>query len=124
MTQENDTAVTVLPVLPLKNTVLFPNLFIPLSVGRPQSLAAVEAAMATEEKSFVVVAQRDASVEQPGLEDLYTVGTRGVVKKAARGEGGIELIVQGVERVVILRAEQTEPFLSTSVAGRHGHGGR
>src|SRR5437660_7570870 len=91
--------VLALPLLPLKNTVLFPQLFIPLSVGRPQSLAAVEAAMGTEEKTFVVVAQRDASVDQPGLDDLYTVGTRAVVKKSARGEDGVQLIVQGVERV-------------------------
>ncbi|HVS39741.1 MAG TPA: endopeptidase La [Gemmataceae bacterium] len=115
MTQENDTAVVVLPILPLKNTVLFPNLFIPLAVGRPQSMAAVEAVLATEEKAFVVVAQRDASVETPTLDDLYTVGTRAVVKKAGRGENGVELIVQGVERAAILRAEQTEPFIKARV---------
>ena len=109
------TAVMVLPILPLKNTVLFPQLFMPLSVGRPQSVAAVEAALATEEKAFVVVAQRDASVEQPGLDDLYTVGTRAVVKKSARGEDGVELIVQGVERVAMLKAEQTEPYLKARV---------
>ncbi len=115
MTQENDSAVVVLPILPLKNTVLFPQLFIPLAVGRAQSQAAVEAALATEEKIFVVVAQRDASVEQPALDDLYTVGTRAVVKKFARGDDGIQLIVQGVERVTILRAEQTEPYLKARV---------
>ena len=64
--------VVVLPVLPLKNTVLFPHLFMPLSVGRPNSMAAIEAVLATEEKSFVVVAQRDADNEQPGLDDLCT----------------------------------------------------
>jgi len=102
----------VLPLLPLKNTVLFPYLFIPLSVGRPQSLAAVEAALATEEKSFLVSTQRDVANETPGLGDVYQVGTRAVVKKMARGEGGvIELIVQGVERVRLLGVEQTEPFL-------------
>jgi ATP-dependent Lon protease len=102
----------VLPLLPLKNTVLFPHLFIPLSVGRPQSLAAIEAALATEEKSFLVAAQIDPANEAPGLADLYPVGTRAVIKKMARGEGGvIELIVQGVERVRLLGAEQTEPFL-------------
>ena len=78
-------------------------------------MAAVEAALATEEKTFVVVAQRDASVEQPGLDDLYTVGTRAVIKKVARGENGIEMIVQGVERVAILKAEQTEPYLKARV---------
>ncbi len=108
--------VLVLPVLPLKNTVLFPSLFMPLSVGRPGSLAAVEAVLATEEKSLVVTAQRDATNDQPGFDDLYPIGTRAVVKKMARGEGVIEMIVQGVDRVSLLKAEQTEPFLKARVA--------
>ncbi len=108
--------VVVLPVLPLKNTVLFPHLFMPLAVGRPNSIAAVEAVLATEEKSFVVAAQRDGNNEQPGMDDLYPVGTRAVIKKMARGEGVIELIVQGVERVTLLKAEQTEPFLKARVS--------
>src|SRR5438270_5720578 len=95
-------AVAALPVLPLKNTVLFPHLFMPLSVGRPNSLAAIEAILATEEKTFVVAAQRNVEQEQPGLEDLHPVGTRAVVKKMARGEGVVELIVQGIERVTLL----------------------
>jgi ATP-dependent Lon protease len=107
--------VVVLPVLPLKNTVLFPYLFMPLSVGRPGSLAAVEAVLASEEKSFVVVAQRDANEENPKTEGLYTVGTRAVVKKMARGDNAIELIVQGVDRVTVLKPEQTEPFLKCRV---------
>src|SRR5439155_22688253 len=104
-------SVAVLPVLPLKNTVLFPNLFMPLSVSRPGSLAAIEAVLSTEEKTFVVAAQRDPNNDQPGFDDLYHVGTRAVVKKMARGEGVIELIVQGLDRVQLLRAEQNEPFL-------------
>ena len=130
MTQENNDAVMVLPVLPLKNTVLFPHLFMPLSVGRPQSVAAVEAALATEEKTFVVVAQRDASVEQPRLDDLYTVGTRAVIKKMARGEGGIEMHRPGPGARGRSRApEQTEPYLKARVRplplpGRQRHGGR
>jgi ATP-dependent Lon protease len=110
-----DENVIILPVLPLKNTVLYPFLFMPLSVGRLGSLAAVEAVLASEEKSFVVVAQRDADNENPGPGDLYTVGTRAVVKKMARGEGVIELLVQGVDRVTILKPEQTEPFLKCRV---------
>jgi ATP-dependent Lon protease len=109
VTSENE--VVVLPVLPLKNTVLFPHLFMPLSVGRPGSLAAIEAVLATEEKAFVVAAQKDGANDTPGLDDLYTVGVRAVVKKMARNDGVIELIVQGVERVTLLKAEQTEPFL-------------
>jgi ATP-dependent Lon protease len=105
----------VLPVLPLKNTVLFPHLFMPLSVGRPGSLAAVESVLGTEEKTFVVSAQRNDSVEKPGLDDLYPVGTRAVIKKMGRNEGAIELLVQGVERVKLLRADQTDPYLQVRI---------
>jgi ATP-dependent Lon protease len=113
MNNEND--VVVLPVLPLKNTVLFPYLFMPLSVGRPGSLAAVEAVLGTEEKVFVVAAQKDAANDSPTLDDLHSIGVRAVVKKMARGEGVIELIVQGVDRVSLLKAEQSEPFLKARV---------
>jgi ATP-dependent Lon protease len=105
----------VLPVLPLKNTVLFPHLFMPLSVGRPGSLAAIEAVLASEDKALVVSAQRDAANDQPDFDGLYTIGTRAVIKKMARGEGVIELLVQGVERVTLLKAEQNEPFLKARV---------
>ncbi|HMC65281.1 MAG TPA: LON peptidase substrate-binding domain-containing protein, partial [Gemmataceae bacterium] len=101
--------VLTLPVLPLKNTTIFPYIFAPLSVGRPSSLAAVEAALASEDKTFVAVAQRGEAADQP-MADLYTIGTRVVVKKMARSEDTVELIVQGVERVHILRLEQIEPF--------------
>jgi len=103
--------VSVLPLLPLRNTVLFPHLFVPLSVGRPNSVAAIEAALATEEKTFLVAAQKDGSSEQPGFGDLYKVGTRAVIKKMARNENVIELIVQGIERVRLLEVEQVEPHL-------------
>ena len=59
------------------------------------SLAAVEAALAGEDKTFVAVAQRNPQAEQPAADDLYTVGTRAVVKKMARSGAGIELLVQG-----------------------------
>jgi ATP-dependent Lon protease len=114
VTTENPTVLT-LPVLPLKNTVLFPHLFLPLAVGRPNSLAAVEAALQGEEKTLVLVAEKDAANDQPGPDDLFTVGTRGVIKKMHRSEGTIELIVQGVERVALLKFEQTEPYLKARV---------
>ena len=104
--------VEILPVLPLKNSVLFPHLLMPLSVGRPASLAAAEAALATEEKEIVIVAQRDPNVEKPGQDDLYTVGTKAVIKRMSRpSESHMELIVLGVERMVLLKLEQTEPYL-------------
>jgi ATP-dependent Lon protease len=110
-----ETNVQTLPVLPLKNTVLFPHLFMPLSVGRPQSLAAVEAALAAEDKTLVLVVQREATNDNPEAEGMYTIGTRAVIKKMARNENVVEMLVQGVERVVILKMEQTEPFLKARV---------
>jgi ATP-dependent Lon protease len=105
----------VLPVLPLKNALLFPYLFVPLTVGRPSSVSALEAALGGEDKTLVVVSQRNPETDQPGPADLYTVGTRAVIKKLARGEEGIEVLVQGVERVAIEAFEQTEPFLKARV---------
>ncbi len=109
-------SVQILPVLPLKNSVLFPHLLMPLAVGRPPSVAAVEAALATEGKEIVIVAQREAATEIPGLEDLFRVGTRAVIKKMARpDESRLELIVLGVERVVLLKLEQAEPYMRVRV---------
>jgi ATP-dependent Lon protease len=105
-----------LPLLPLKNSVLFPHLIMPLSVGRPASVAAVEAALATEEKEIVIVAQRDSSVESPGLADLYQVGTKAVIKRMDRSsEDTLDLMVLGVERVNILLLEEAEPLLRVAV---------
>ena len=103
----------ILPALPIKNTVLFPHLQMPLSIGRPASLAAVEAALASEEKQLIIVAQHDASVETPSQGDLYTIGTKAIIKKSTRPRDGmLELVVQGVERVVVLKVEQTTPYLT------------
>ncbi len=96
-----------LPVLPIKNTVLFPNLLMPLSVGRSLSIAAIHAALKTEEKEIIVVTQRDTNVELPLQDDLYTVGTRAVIKRSVRQqEGKFELIVMGTERVAIAKVEE------------------
>ncbi|MEO7145189.1 MAG: LON peptidase substrate-binding domain-containing protein, partial [Bryobacteraceae bacterium] len=105
-------AVQILPVLALKNSILFPGLLMPLSVGRPASLAAVEAALASEEKEILVLAQRDPSTESPGPDDLYTIGTKAVIRKTSRpSEDLVELLVLGAERVVVMKLDASEPFL-------------
>ncbi len=110
---EEDTVLMTLPVLPIKRTVLFPGIMMPLTVGRQRSIAAVEAAVKTEEKTFIVVAQRDPSTEEPSLDDLYTIGTKAVIKQIGRTqEGMLQVLVQGLERVVLLKPETTEPYLS------------
>jgi ATP-dependent Lon protease len=96
-----------LPVLPIKNAVLFPSMLMPLNVGRPSSIAAIEAALASEEKEIIVVAQRDAAIDSPSLADLYSIGTKAVIKKMARrADGLLEVVLLGVERVVLLKLEQ------------------
>ena len=77
------TPTLVLPLLPLRNAVLLPFTFMPITVGKSNTMAAIEPALAHEEKSFLVVAQRNPSVEQPKIEDLYGIGTRTIVKKIA-----------------------------------------
>ena len=86
----------ILPVVPIKNTVLFPNLLMPLSVGRPKSVAAIQAALTTEAKEILVVTQRDSSVEIPA-----PTATKAVIKRSNRGGDKYEILVLGVERVVL-----------------------
>ncbi len=106
------TLAVTLPVLPIKRTVLFPGILMPLTVGRERSVAAVNAALKTEEKMILVVAQHDPAMENPGLEDLYTIGTKAIVKQVVRSEEStIHAFVQGIERVALLKVEQTDPFL-------------
>lgn len=103
----------ILPALPLKNTILFPGLLLPLSVGRENSLGAVQAALNTEDKEIILIAQRDPQVDAPQQDDLYTIGTKAVIRKSSRPNNGLmEILVLGVERVVVVKLESTEPFLS------------
>src|SRR5439155_684011 len=71
----SDTTLTTLPVLPVKRTVLFPGVRVPLTVGRDRSVAAVEFALKTEEKTVLIVSQRDPETSEPTLENLYQIGT-------------------------------------------------
>jgi ATP-dependent Lon protease len=108
--------VQVLPALPLKNTLLFPNLLMPLAVGRPSSLAAVQAALGTEEKEIILVAQRDAATEAPGQEDLYTIGTKAVIRRMSKpSESMMEVLVMGVERVTVLKVDEENGYLNARV---------
>src|ERR1035441_339045 len=103
----------ILPVIPIKNAVLFPNLLMPLSVGRPKSVAAIQAALANEAKEILVVTQRDSSVEVPGPTDLFPTATKAVIKRSGRSGDKFEILVLGVERVS-LSDFTGEDFLSAS----------
>ena len=102
---------STLPILPVKRTVLFPGVMMPLTIGRERSVAAVNAAMKTEEKTIVVVAQRNPQTEEPTLADLYSIGTKAIVKQIGQSsEGTIHALLQGLDRVVLLKEEQSTPY--------------
>jgi len=112
----NDTLTLTLPILPIKRTVLFPGITMPLTVGRERSTAAVNAAMKTEEKMIVVVAQRDPLTEEPRLADLYSIGTKAIIKQIGQtSEGTIHILAQGIERVVLIKEEQLAPYALAKV---------
>ena len=100
-----------LPVLPLKNTVVYPELIMPLFVGRPKSLNAVKAA-AQRESRLICIAQRDGEVDSPKTKDLYDIGTIVHIKRVERQKQGSQVVVQGIRRCRILRTQQTQRYLS------------
>src|ERR671916_3316991 len=107
-----------IPVLPLQNTTLFPGTIVPLAAGRPRSVAAVEASLATEEKLIVCVTVRDGRAlesEATPPDDLYGVGTLVTIKRMMRADDAVQIIVQGVDRVKVLQWSQVDPHLRARV---------
>src|SRR5437667_5337542 len=104
-----------LPILPLRDTVLFPNSFMPLAVARESSVRLIDDAIANG-KLIAVFTQRDASMEEPGQEDLYPVGTVTHIHKMFKlPDGSLRLIVQGLARVTLDRVVQARPYLRAAV---------
>jgi ATP-dependent Lon protease len=112
-TSTNETELIVsLPLVPVKRTVLFPETLVPFTIGRARSMAAVEAAMNTEEKALLMVTQRDSEKEEPGFDDLFLIGTKAVLKQMGKtSEGHLQVLAQGIERMVLLKLEQSEPHM-------------
>jgi ATP-dependent Lon protease len=105
-----------LPLLPLKNVVLFPHMIVPLYVGRERSINALEAAMAQGKQVFLCT-QRQADCEDPKEPDLYRVGVIGeVVQMLKLPDGTIKVLLEGSSRAVIERVIETEPYLRVEVA--------
>ncbi len=104
-----------LPVLPLRDTVLFPNSFMPLAVARESSVKLIDEAIATN-SPVGVFAQLDATTEEPGLEDLHRTGTLTHIHKMFKlPDGSLRLIVQGLTRIHLDRVVSTQPFLRAAV---------
>jgi ATP-dependent Lon protease len=105
----------VLPVLPLRDTVVFPYVILPLSVTREPSIAAVDRALA-ESRIILLAAQKDSTVEDPVEQDLYPSGTAGVIMRMLKlPDGRIRILVQGLARARIQHLSQTEPYLQAKI---------
>ena len=103
------------PVMPLKNTVLFPQQVIPIYVGREKSLKLIED-LPDDNKYLVVVAQQDGSIEDPKKDDLYSYGTLALVLKTFdMPDNSKSAIVQGVDRVKILKFNQGESYFMADI---------
>ncbi|MCR9276669.1 MAG: endopeptidase La [Pseudomonadaceae bacterium] len=102
-----------LPILPLKDTVVFPDIVVPLRVGRSKSMAAVNSAVENG-RELICVGQRDAEIEEPSFDDLYRVGTIVRISRIERRDDGAQVIVQGGRRVRLLASEANEANLRAS----------
>ncbi len=101
----------VLPLLPLRDVVVYPHMVIPLFVGREKSIAALQAAM-DDGKKILLVAQRNASDDEPDQGDLYHVGTLATVLQLLRlPDGTVKVLVEGVDRVKIDQLEEGEEYI-------------
>ncbi len=104
-----------LPVLPLKDTVVYPDIMVPLTIGQERSLKLMDDVMAGD-RMLTLVASRDEEIETPGPEDLYDVGTVGLAHKMVKlPDGTMRVLVQGTRRVRIDRYAQETPYLTADV---------
>src|SRR3954452_23037951 len=90
---------TVYPVLPLRDIVVFPGMIVPLFVGREKSIKALEEVM-KDDKQILLIAQKNASQDDPGPEDIYTIGTLGTVLQLLKlPDDTVKVLVEGGRRV-------------------------
>ena len=100
-----------LPLVPVRDTVIFANMILPLIVAREGSIQAVERAVAQDRLVFLV-AQKDQTVEDPGPEDLYAVGSVGLVLRMMKlNDGRLKILVQGITRARITEFLEQRPWL-------------
>ena len=100
-----------LPLLPLRDVVVYPHMVVPLFVGRERSITALESAMEND-KRIVLVTQRDPSEDDPGIEDVYEVGTLATVLQMLKlPDGTLKVLVEGLNRVSIADTITDDDFM-------------
>ena len=108
----------VIPVLPLRDVVVYPHMVIPLFVGREKSIRALEAAM-DHDKRILLVAQKSAEVDDPQTTDIHEIGTLSTILQLLKlPDGTVKVLVEGAERAAIVRFETTDDFFSAEIENR------
>ena len=104
-----------LPMMPIRDVVIFPHMMTPFVVGRESSVRALEEALAADKKIFLAT-QHDASIDEPKPNEIYQVGTIvNIVQSLKLPDGNIKVLVEGVERGKILQVTETEGFMQATV---------
>ncbi len=105
----------VLPILPLKGTIVFPYLIVPLMITDPEQTRMVDDALMRGSR-IAMFLQKDENVENPGLDDLHEIGVSGNILKMLRfPDGSVRFLIQGLSRIKIKRVATTKPFLSAEI---------
>ena len=107
---------SILPVLPLRGLVIYPETVVPLTIGQPRSIRLIDEVMASEDRLIGLMASRDPNLEVPEPKDLYPVGTVAMVHRLFKApDGTIRLMVQGMERFRMGEFVQLEPYLKAKI---------
>jgi len=110
-----DQAAGALPVLPLRDVVVYPHMVIPLFVGREKSINALDTAM-QEDKKILLVAQKNAEIDDPSIEDIHEIGTLSTILQLLKlPDGTVKVLVEGAERVRVTDYESTDAFFTAEV---------
>ncbi len=116
----NEELNAVLPILPLRDVVVYPHMVIPLFVGREKSIRALEKAM-IEHKQILLVAQKSASDDDPRIEDIHQVGTvSSILQLLKLPDGTIKVLVEGNQRAKIVNFIEAEDYFTAQIALWHG----
>lgn len=109
--------IKVMPAIALRGTTILPDMIVHFDISRPKSVKAVEEAMTQDQKIFLIT-QKDPQVENPGINDLYKVGTIALVKQVVKLPKDIlRVLVEGVERAELVGLEEELPYLEAEIAG-------
>ena len=112
---QNESVPEELPIMPLRNSVLYPGTVIPITVGREKSIQLVKE-YSRKRKPIGVIAQKESNVDEPVLDDLYKVGTSAqILKTFEMPDGSITVIIQGIRRFEVVESIQNDPYMKAAV---------